>query len=84
MLSVRLDLQKAGVGRRLLAAAETMPGPRARSGWKMTVIHIRDTLIAYYERRGFHRAGFEPFLPTAPADWHGAIDYKGWTAASTP
>jgi GNAT superfamily N-acetyltransferase len=57
MLSVRLDLQKAGVGRRLLAAAEDYARSRGAVWMEMTVIGIRDTLIAWYERRGYRRTG---------------------------
>ncbi len=57
MLSVRLGLQKAGVGRRLLAAAEDYARAQGAAWLEMTVINIRDTLIAYYERRGYARTG---------------------------
>jgi GNAT superfamily N-acetyltransferase len=55
MLSVRLDLQKAGVGRRLLAGAEDYARARGAAWMEMTVINIRDSLIAWYERRGYRR-----------------------------
>jgi ribosomal protein S18 acetylase RimI-like enzyme len=63
MFSVRPDLQGAGVGRAMLAQAERI----ARDDWhcatmQMTVISIRDELIAWYERRGYRRSGvFKPF-----------------------
>jgi GNAT superfamily N-acetyltransferase len=62
MFSVRPARQGAGLGKRLLAEAEKT----ARSLWgcptmKMTVISIRDELIAFYERRGYRRTGTEPF-----------------------
>ena len=63
MFSVRPDLQGAGVGRALLAEAERV----AREEWgcremQMTVISIRDELIAWYERRGYRRTGrYSPF-----------------------
>jgi predicted N-acetyltransferase YhbS len=57
MLSVRLDLQETGVGRRLLAAAEAYARAQGAVWLEMTVIHIRDGLIAYYERRGYVRTG---------------------------
>jgi len=61
MLAVDPERQDGGVGRALVETAEAYV--RARSGRiiKMTVIDIRDTLIAWYERRGYQRAGFEPF-----------------------
>lgn len=62
MFSVRPARQGGGLGKQLLAEAETT----ARSLWgcptmKMTVISIREELIAFYERRGYRRAGTEPF-----------------------
>jgi ribosomal protein S18 acetylase RimI-like enzyme len=63
MFSVSPDLQGAGVGRAMLAEAERI----ARDEWRstemqMTVISIRDELIAWYERRGYRRTGiYSPF-----------------------
>ncbi|HEX6614596.1 MAG TPA: GNAT family N-acetyltransferase [Rhodanobacteraceae bacterium] len=63
MFSVRPDLQNAGIGRALLAEAERI----ARDEWqcrqmRMTVIDIRASLIAWYERRGYRRTGeHKPF-----------------------
>jgi len=63
MFSVRPDLQGAGLGKRLLDEAERV----ARDEWRlpamrMTVIDLRDALIAFYERRGYRRTGvFKPF-----------------------
>ena len=63
MFSVRPDLQGGGVGRAMLAEAERF----ARDDWKvsemqMTVISVRDELIAWYERRGYRRTGiYSPF-----------------------
>lgn len=63
MFSVVPTLQGGGVGSRLLAEAERL----VRDDWqlpcmRMTVIDIRDELIAFYERRGYARTGqFKPF-----------------------
>ena len=63
MFSVRPLLQGGGVGKQMLAESERI----ARAEWKctkmeMTVISIRDELVAWYERRGYHRTGvFKPF-----------------------
>ena len=63
MFSVRPNLQGVGVGRAVLAEAERI----AREDWQcremqMTVISIRDELVAWYERRGYRRSGvFKPF-----------------------
>jgi ribosomal protein S18 acetylase RimI-like enzyme len=54
MLSVDPDLQSAGLGRSLIAAAETFAIRRFDStAMEMTVIRQRLELIAYYERRGY-------------------------------
>ena len=63
MFSVRPTLQGGGVGKQMLAEGERL----ARAEWnctkmEMTVISIRDELVAWYERRGYHRTGvFKPF-----------------------
>jgi len=63
MFAVVPDLQGAGVGKALLAECERI----AREEWglpdmRMTVIDIRDELIAFYERRGYRRTGtYKPF-----------------------
>lgn len=63
MFSVRPDLQGGGIGKRLLDEAERV----VREEWRlpamrMTVIDIRDELIAFYERRGYRRTGiYKPF-----------------------
>lgn len=58
MLTVSPPLQGQGVGRALLEKAEEIA--RNQLGAKavrMTVISVRDELIAYYERRGYRRTG---------------------------
>jgi len=63
MFAVKPDLQGSGVGKLLLAETERI----ARDEWqlptmRMTVIDIRDELIAFYERRGYRRTGItKPF-----------------------
>jgi ribosomal protein S18 acetylase RimI-like enzyme len=63
MFAVRPDVQSSGVGRMVLTEAERI----AREEWRcthmrMTVISIRDELIAWYERRGYRRTGkYSPF-----------------------
>lgn len=64
MFSVRPDLQGGGVGKAMLAEAERV----ARDEWRlpamrMTVIDIRDELIAFYERRGYVRTGIKKPFP---------------------
>ena len=53
MLTVEPNLQASGLGRRLLAAAESEAVARfGARRMEMTVIHRRAELIAWYERRG--------------------------------
>jgi len=64
MFSVRPDLQGGGVGKAVLAEAERV----ARDEWRlpamrMTVIDIRDELIAFYGRRGYVRTGIKKPFP---------------------
>ena len=64
MFSVKPDLQGGGIGKHVLAEAERI----ARDDWKlpamrMTVIDIRDELIAFYERRGYRRTGIKKPFP---------------------
>ncbi|GGW37070.1 GNAT family N-acetyltransferase [Streptomyces xantholiticus] len=58
MFAVRPELQGAGLGRRIIAEAERS----AHETWgvtqmHMTVISVREELIAWYERRGYRRTG---------------------------
>jgi ribosomal protein S18 acetylase RimI-like enzyme len=58
MLTVRPDRQAAGIGRRLLAAAEKYAAAELGASYlEMTVIGARAELIAWYERRGYARTG---------------------------
>jgi ribosomal protein S18 acetylase RimI-like enzyme len=57
MLTVRPDLQDRQIGRRLLAAAEAAAAARGARRVRMTVIAIRDSLIAWYGRRGYAPTG---------------------------
>lgn len=57
MLTVRPDLQDRQLGRTLLAAAEAEAARLGARRIRMTVVAIRDTLIAWYERRGYAHTG---------------------------
>lgn len=64
MFSVVPGLQGGGIGKQVLAEAERI----AREDWglavmRMTVIDIRAELIAFYERRGYHRTGIRKPFP---------------------
>lgn len=57
LLTIRPDQQAKQLGRGLLAAAEAYSRERGARTMRMTVINIRETLIAWYERRGYVRTG---------------------------
>ncbi|MBA4768329.1 MAG: GNAT family N-acetyltransferase [Porphyrobacter sp.] len=57
MLCVLPTLQSGGLGRRLLDAAEDHGRAIGIMRMEMTVIDSRDSLIAWYERRGYASTG---------------------------
>jgi ribosomal protein S18 acetylase RimI-like enzyme len=57
LLTVRPDRQDEGLGRRLLAASEAYAREAGANRIRMTVVDRRDTLIAWYERRGYRQTG---------------------------
>lgn len=57
MLTVRPDLQDRRLGWGLLEAAEAFAAERGAGRIRMTVVAIRDTLIAWYQRRGYELTG---------------------------
>jgi ribosomal protein S18 acetylase RimI-like enzyme len=62
LLAVDPRQQKQQLGRTLLAAAEVFAQARGARRIRMSVLHVRDTLIAWYLRRGYALTGAtEPF-----------------------
>ena len=57
MLTVRPDLQNRQIGRRVLADAEAYAKKHGADRMRMHVVHIRDTLISWYGRRGYALTG---------------------------
>jgi ribosomal protein S18 acetylase RimI-like enzyme len=57
MLAVAPELQAGGLGRSLLADAEEFAAGQGATIAKMTVVQQRESLIAWYERRGYRRTG---------------------------
>jgi ribosomal protein S18 acetylase RimI-like enzyme len=57
MLCVSPELQSSGLGRKLLDAAEDHAQVLGIAAMEMTVIAGRDSLIAWYERRGYAFTG---------------------------
>ncbi|MFS8064254.1 MAG: GNAT family N-acetyltransferase [Luteimonas sp.] len=68
MFSVDPQRQGSGTGSQVLAEAERLVREEwACPGMRMTVIDIRDALIAYYERRGYRRTGVHKPVPSGDA-----------------
>ena len=63
MFSVRPEQQGNGIGHRLLAEAERIAGEEwGCREMRMTVIDVREELLAWYLRRGYQRTGeYKPF-----------------------
>ena len=68
MFAVRPTLQRAGLGRAILAESERIAVQEWRLPlMRMTVIDLRVELIEWYERRGYRRTGeTRPFPATDP------------------
>lgn len=65
MLSVAPGLQGKGVGHQLMLAAEEYARKQQLSSIIMRVIHLRNELIAWYERRGYYNTGrIENYSPS--------------------
>ena len=56
-LTVDPALQNTGFGRKLLCSAEEYAVERGALVMEMTVVNVRNALISWYERRGYHRTG---------------------------
>jgi GNAT superfamily N-acetyltransferase len=62
MVTVDPARQTGGLGKALLARAEELARQWGCARMRMTVLHVRAELLAYYERRGYRRTGkAEPF-----------------------
>ncbi|WP_246331951.1 GNAT family N-acetyltransferase [Sphingomonas chungangi] len=56
-LAIDPDLQNAGLGRSLLAAAEHWIAEKGGARVRMSVVNVREALIAWYLRRGYRSTG---------------------------
>lgn len=62
LLTVRPERQSQQLGRMLLAASEDFACARGARRIRMTVVNVRETLIAWYLRRGYALTGeTQPF-----------------------
>lgn len=66
MLTVTPDLQGKGIGKKLLEAAELHASKLSCTSIIMTVISVREELIAWYQRHGYHLTGATEPFPTDP------------------
>jgi ribosomal protein S18 acetylase RimI-like enzyme len=64
LLTVRPELQNQQLGRKLLGAAERYASDRGAKRMRIGVLHVRDSLIAWYERRGYRATGETEPYPT--------------------
>ena len=61
-LAINPELQGAKLGSRLLSAAEQWVRERGGSHVRITVVNVRESLLAWYARRGYRPTGAtEPF-----------------------
>jgi ribosomal protein S18 acetylase RimI-like enzyme len=64
MFSVRPDQQGGGLGKIMMNEVERIVRDEWRlSAMRMTVIDVREELIAFYERRGYARTGIKKPFP---------------------
>ncbi|RZU39889.1 GNAT family N-acetyltransferase [Edaphobacter modestus] len=62
LLAVRPDLQGQQLGRRMLDASEDAIRQRGAKRIRISVVNVRQNLVAWYERRGYAQTGErEPF-----------------------
>lgn len=68
MFSVEPAAQGSGIGKRMMHEAEHLAATEwACTAMEMTVIDIRQELIAFYERRGYQRTGVKKPFPYGDA-----------------
>lgn len=66
MLTVMPDIQATGIGKKLLLEAENHSRLLQKKCIEMTVISVREELIAWYIRRGYALTGEKREFPTDP------------------
>jgi GNAT superfamily N-acetyltransferase len=57
LLTVHPQMQNRQLGRAILSAAEAFAKDQGARRIRMSVVNVRDTLIAWYERRGYALTG---------------------------
>lgn len=66
MLAVDPGHQTYGAGKSIMAGAEQFARERGAERMKISVINLRDSLIAWYERQGYVRTGAVEAFPDDP------------------
>jgi ribosomal protein S18 acetylase RimI-like enzyme len=66
LLSVDPGLQRSGLGRTLMAAAERSFADAGRPRVELLVVNLRRELPSWYGRQGYREVGTKPFPPEAP------------------
>ncbi len=75
MIAVKPSLQNKGYGKQIIAAAEALTRREWRVvGFHMTVISIRNELIAFYEKLGYQRTGEFKDFPKKPELWQPKVE----------
>ena len=70
MIAVKPTMQNKGYGKEMIQAAEAMTLRQWRvAGFYMSVITLRESLIAFYERLGYERTGNLEDFPTESPLW---------------
>ena len=63
LFTVHPELQNRQLGRTLLSSAEDFVRENGGKVIRMTVLNVRDVLIAWYERRGYNKTGGSVAFP---------------------
>ena len=63
LLSVNPDLQKSGLGRKLMAAAEEFAREMGSHHMDLTVVNLRTELPPFYRKLGYTENGTAPIRP---------------------
>jgi ribosomal protein S18 acetylase RimI-like enzyme len=66
LLSVDPELQREGLGRTLMTAAEDTLARAGRQRVELLVVNLRRELPAWYGKQGYREVGTRPFPPDAP------------------
>lgn len=63
LIAVEPALQNKSIGSKILAEIDLLARIKKKSHIRLVVIHTRDELIAYYERKGFRHTGESSEFP---------------------